>query len=325
MRKFLLTLFVLAALLFGGFLGIRDADVSLETLTGRYGQAPSQFVTLPSGLIAHYRDQGNLQGPVLVLLHGSNASLYTWEPWARSELAATYRIISVDLIGHGLSSLSPGHDYSQAVWEGFVEEFVGTLGLTRFTLAGNSMGGGIAWRYALSHGDELDALVLVDASGIPHPHAEAEEAEEALVYRIARMPVLNKLLLHILPRSMIEEQLLSAVAKDEVITEEMVTRYHAFLLREGRREATMARMNQGREPSPVDRLSEIKTPTLILWGSEDTWVPVHGAHVYDAQIPASTLILYEGVGHIPMEEVSARSAADLAAFLKSLAPRPGSE
>lgn len=160
MRRVFLIFFILAALLFGGFLGIRDADISLETLTERYGQAPSQFVTLPSGLVAHYRDQGNAQGPVLLLLHGSNASLYTWEPWAHSELAATYRIISVDLIGHGLSSLSPGHDYSQAAWEGFVEEFVASQGLTRFTLAGNSMGGGIAWRYALSHAISLTPSCL---------------------------------------------------------------------------------------------------------------------------------------------------------------------
>lgn len=167
--------------------------------------------------------------------------------------------------------------------------------------------------------------MLVDASGVPRPRVEGEEPEVALVYKIAGMPVLNKLVLHILPRSMVKEQLLSAVAKDEIITEEMVTRYHAFLLREGRRAATMARMNDGWEPSPVERLGEIKTPTLILWGAQDTWVPVHGAHVYDEKIPDSSLILYDGVGHISMEEVPAKSAADLAAFLKSLAPRPGSE
>lgn len=329
MRKLLLILLSLSALVIGGFLGIRDADIPYETLVERYGQAPSQYLDLPSGLTAHYRDQGNPQGPVLLLLHGSNASLYTWEPWARSQLALNTRIISVDLIGHGLSSLSPGHDYSHGAYERFVEEFVGAMGLETFALAGNSMGGGIAWRYALSHADQLTALVLVDASGVPRPRVEGEEREVALVYRIASMPVLNQLLLHILPRSMVKEQLLDAVARDEIITEEMVTRYQAFLLREGRRAATLARMSDGWEASPVERLGEIETPTLILWGAEDTWVPVHGAHVYDEKIPVSTLILYEGVGHMPMEEVADKSAADVAAFLaaslKALAPPPASE
>jgi pimeloyl-ACP methyl ester carboxylesterase len=329
MRKFLLILLSLGALVIGGFMGIRDADIPYETLVEHYGQAPSQYLELPSGLTAHYRDQGNPQGPVLLLLHGSNASLYTWEPWAQSELAVSHRIISVDLIGHGLSSLSPQHDYSQAAYETFVEEFVGAMGLETFALAGNSMGGGIAWRYALTHADQLTALILVDASGIPRPRVEGEERQVALVYRIAAMPVLNQLLLHILPRSMVKEQLLDAVAKDQIITEEMVTRYHAFLLREGRRAATLARMNDGPEASPVERLGEIETPTLILWGAQDTWVPVHGAHVYAGKIPDSTLILYEGVGHMPMEEVAHKSAADVAVFLaaslKALAPRHGSE
>lgn len=321
MRRFLFFIFLLSVVLFGAFLGIRDADIPYETLVERYGQSPSQFIELESGLTAHYRDQGNRQGPVLLLVHGSNASLYTWEPWAHSELALHYRIVSVDLIGHGLSSLSPGHDYSHAAYARFLEEFVSTLQLKSFTLVGNSMGGGIAWRYALDHADRLDALVLVDASGIPREG----DSDEALVYRVARMPLLKNLLLHILPRDTVKAQLLDAVGRDEIVTEEMVTRIQSFLLREGRRAATLSRMNTPWEKSPVERLGEIRTPTLILWGAEDTWVPVHGARVFDEKIPGSDLIVYDGVGHIPMEEVAATSAADLAAFLKALAPQPGSE
>lgn len=324
MRTFLFFIFLLGAIVFGAFLGIRDADIPYETLVQRYGQEPSQFIELESGLTAHYRDQGNPDGRVILLLHGSNASLYTWEPWAHSQLALSHRIVSLDLVGHGLSSLSPGHDYSHGAWENFVEDFVRVMKLESFTLVGNSMGGGIAWRYALAHGEKLDALVLVDASGIPRPNlenmegVEGEPEEEALVYRIAGTPYLSHLLLHVLPRFMVEEQLRDAVAKDEIVTEETVTRYHELLLREGRRESTLARMNGTGETSPVDRLGDIDTPTLILWGAEDTWVPVHGAHVFDEKIPNSRLILYEGVGHIPMEEVPGQSAADLAAFLKTL-------
>lgn len=96
MRRFILFLLLLGAILFGALLGIRDADIPYTVLVERYGQRPSEFVKLESGLTAHYRDQGNKEGPVLLLVHGSNASLYTWEPWARSELALHYRILSVD-------------------------------------------------------------------------------------------------------------------------------------------------------------------------------------------------------------------------------------
>lgn len=321
MRRFFIFLLLLGGILFGAFLGIRDADIPYDTLVERYGQPPSQFIELASGLTAHYRDQGNSQGPVLLLVHGSNASLYTWEPWVHSELALHYRIVSVDLLGHGLSSLAPGHDYSHTNYEKFLEDFVRAMNLDSFTLIGNSMGGGIAWRYALTHPDDLDALVLVDASGIPRQG----DNDEALVYRVARMPLLKNLLLHILPRDTVKAQLLDAVARDEIVTEDMVTRIQSFLLRAGRREATLVRMNTPWQASPVERLGEIAAPTLILWGAQDTWVPVHGAHVFDEKIPNSNLILYDGVGHIPMEEVPAASAADLSAFLKALAPQPGSE
>jgi pimeloyl-ACP methyl ester carboxylesterase len=328
MRRFLVVTLVLLAILTGGFLGVRDPDIPFETLVQTYAGEPSQFVELGDGLTAHYRDRGPRDAPVLLLVHGSNASLFTWEPWAEI-LEDRYRVISLDLLGHGLSSFTPGHDYSYAKQIRFLEDFTAFLGLEEFTLAGNSMGGGIAWHYALANPDQLSALVLLDASGIPRPSSPPGEAneddDEALIYKIARTPILNQLLLHILPRSAVEAQLLDAVSVDEIVTEEMITRYHAFLLREGRRAATMARLNRPWGKSPVERLAEIKTPTLIMWGAEDTWVPVYGAHGFDEKIPNSTLILYDGVGHIPMEEVAEESARDLDAFLKALAPGPASE
>ena len=311
----LLTIFLAVFLvLTAAFLWLRDPDIPYETLVEKYGGPPSQFVTLPSGLTAHFRAYGHVDAPVLLLVHGSNAALFTWEPWAEI-LSDEYRVVSVDLIGHGLTSLSPGHDYSYGAYELFLEEFVSTLGISNYTLAGNSMGGGIAWRYALDHPEEVSTLVLVAASGIPSPPDPEVEESEPLVYKIARIPVLNQLLLHILPRSQVEASLLDAVAKDEIVTEEMVTLYHDLLLREGRRKATLERSLATYEPSPVERLGEIDTPTLILWGAEDKWVPVYGAHVFDEKIPNSTLIVYEDVGHIPMEEIAEESAADLRAFL----------
>lgn len=230
MRKLLILLLIAVAILGGGFLGIRDADIPYDTLVERYAQEPSQFATLESGRTVHYRDRGPKEAPVLLLLHGSNASLYTWEPWV-AELSGDYRVITLDLLGHGLSALSPDMDYTTPAYVSFVSEFVDHMDLEHFTLAGNSMGGGIAWRYALDHQDKLDALVLLDASGIPRP--PEEEREVSLIYKIAAIPGLNQILLHVLPKSVVEAQLLDAVAVDEVVTEEMVTRYHAFLLREG--------------------------------------------------------------------------------------------
>lgn len=115
-------------------------DVPREQLVGKYATGASQFVTLPSGASAHVRDEGNPQGPVLVLIHGSNASLHTWEPWV-AELDTTYRIISMDLPGHGLTGRVPGDDYSREGMATFLDELMSTLKVERFSVAGNSMGG----------------------------------------------------------------------------------------------------------------------------------------------------------------------------------------
>ena len=109
-------------------------DLPREKLVGKYAGGASQFVTLPSGASAHVRDEGNPGGPVLVLVHGSNASLHTWEPWV-AELGDTYRIISMDLPGHGLTGRVPGDDYTRNGMASFVHEVMGTLHVERFAIA----------------------------------------------------------------------------------------------------------------------------------------------------------------------------------------------
>jgi pimeloyl-ACP methyl ester carboxylesterase len=310
MRRLLVGLLAILAIAAGAFFGIADFDVPLEELKLKYGQEPSQFMVLPSGMEAHYRDQGNPNGQVLVLVHGSNASLYTWEPWV-AELGGDFRILTVDLPGHGLSSLSPGHDYSSQMYTTFLKQFTEALSLDHFILAGNSMGGWISWRYTLEHPEQIDALVLLDASGIPLEN----DQEEGALYKIAKTPVLNKILLYVMPNSMVADSLRDAIADDDLVTQVMVDRYHDFLIREGRRAATLERTITPREPFDIERLAEITAPTLILWGELDTLVPVEAAYVFDAKIPNSTLIVYPDIGHLPMEEVPGESAEALRAFL----------
>jgi hypothetical protein len=92
----------LAVLLAGAYLALRRPDIPFKTLEAKYANSASRYLDLPSGAHVHYRDQGNPTGPVLVLVHGFSASLHTWEPWV-GLLGNQYRIISLDLPGHGLT------------------------------------------------------------------------------------------------------------------------------------------------------------------------------------------------------------------------------
>ena len=153
---------VLAVLLAGGWLALRRPDLPWPTLQAKYANAASRYMDLPGGVKIHYRDQGRRDGPTIVMVHGFGASLQTWEPWVQ-RLGSQYRIITLDLPGFGLTSAPKGYILSRTGFVDVVDGVTTRLGATKFVLVGNSMGGGVAWNYALKHPDKLQGLVLVDA------------------------------------------------------------------------------------------------------------------------------------------------------------------
>lgn len=290
-----------------------------ETLRAMYAQAPSQFLKLPSGTSVHFRDyapaDANKDAPVIVLLHGSNASLHTWEPWAQ-RLRATMRVVTVDLPGHGLTGTTVENDYSIDGMVAFVDAFTRTLGLDRpFVLAGNSMGGHIAWRFALAHPDRVSRLVLVDAGGVPPPDMNPPMP---LAFRLAGNPITAVLVRRIAPRSLFESTLKKAFYDQALVTPEMVDRYWELNRREGTPAATIARFRLPRyDPAAIARLKEIKAPTLVLWGRQDGLISAPVARKFGELVPQAKIIVYDHCGHLPMEELPDRSAADVRAFVES--------
>lgn len=316
LRGILILIAVVAIVVAGAIAAFRDPDVPAAMLVAKYGQGASQFITLPTGANVHFRDQGQRLGPVLVLLHGSNASLHTWEPWV-AQLGDQFRIISVDLPGHGLTGPVPGDDYSQAGMSKFVYDFTAALKLAPFALAGNSMGGGVAARFAIEHPDRLTNLILVDAGGMP----TATPRDPGMGFRLARMPVIQNLMLYVTPRSLFEDGLKKAIADDTLVTPAMVDRYWELNRREGTRSASLKRFQLPPDTFVQDNAAKISTPTLILWGTEDTLTPPDMGEAYAGAIKNSNLIQYDKVGHLPMEEVADQSAKAVREFL-SPAPAP---
>lgn len=282
----------------------------------KYGGSAARFADVGGGLTMHYRDQGKADGPVLVLLHGSNASLHTWEPWV-ARLGAKYRIISVDQIGHGLTGPNPAGQYDGAAFVSTLDALLTKLGISRFAIAGNSMGGYVAWEYALAHPGKLTHLVLVDAGGPP----DDPNKQLPIGFRIARTPGLNKIALVITPRSVFEKSFRGSVSNQAIVTPQAIDRYWELNRVPGNRAATGARFAQyAKRDANAGRLGEIKVPTLIMWGAEDKLIPVSGADWFAARIPGSVKLVYPGIGHIPMEEAPDRSAADVDAFLSGAFP-----
>jgi pimeloyl-ACP methyl ester carboxylesterase len=176
------------------------------------------------------------------------------------------------------------------------------------------MGGGVVARYAEEHPDKVRALILVDAGGEPGKMGD----HVPLAFKLARMPVLNKLLLFITPRSIVKEGLNDAIVHKQIITDRMIDQYWEFARMEGSRRANAERFQLPWTNDVKEHIGDIKAPTLILWGEQDQLIPVESAHAFHKDIPGSKLIIYPATGHIPMEEVPDQSAADVRAFLTTV-------
>lgn len=285
-------------------LGVR-CDRSAADVEARLATPPSRFVEV-DGLRVHYRDRG--AGPAIVLLHGSNSSLFTWEGWAL-DLARDHRVVTLDLPGHGLTGPDPRERYRPADMAALVDAFVATLGLGRFSIAGNSMGGGVAWRYAILHPEKVERLILVDSAGQPR------EEPQPFAFRLFTMPLVGHLVRWISPRFILAKSVRDAYGDPGRVTDRLIDLYDDVLLRAGNREATRRRFRAGSEDGLIARLGEIRAPTLILWGSRDRWIlPKYGQR-FHAAIAGSELIMLEGLGHVPMEEDPVRSVAEARRFL----------
>lgn len=309
MRVFML---VVLALLVGAGIYFYTPDIPHAKLVERYGGAPSQFIQMPDGTTAHYRDQGNSEGLPIVLLHGTPSNLYTWEGWV-APLGGKYRIITVDLPGHGLTGRTPGDNYTFDALETFVDNFANALHLEQFVLGGNSLGGELATRYALHVPARVKALILVDAGGVTVPDLKQELP---LGLKIARIPVLRYGLLWFTPKGLVAQGYKNSYGDPTKVTDEQVDRNWRLIRHQGNRTALLKRYALPTYAPLNDRLARISVPTLVMWGKLDKLEPLAIGEAYAAGILGSQTAYFDGVGHVPQEEAAEASAGAVLSFLE---------
>lgn len=333
MRKWLLRgVLALLGVLVIAFLIFRTPDTDPAEMRAKYGAPPSQFVAIGDGVTVHLRDEGPRDAPAIVLLHGSNADLHTWEPWARA-LRGQYRVIRFDQVGHGLTGPDPAHDYSRDNYVEDILQVADALGLGQFILGGNSMGGKHALAFAIAHPERLTGLVLVDGSGGPMLRIEGDRVTDKVEtrknsgggnigFRIAQTPGINLIVEQITPRSLIAASLEQSVSVKSVASEAAVDRYWELLRYPGNRRATLKRFGYPYDPLSEAAIAGVRVPTLILWGEEDRLIPVEAGRWLAKTMPVNRLVVYPGIGHLPHEEAPEATLGDLVPWLAGhTAPR----
>jgi pimeloyl-ACP methyl ester carboxylesterase len=282
-------------------------DIDIKELKNKYAYPSSSFISI-DGINVHYRDEG--KGEAILLIHGTGASLHTWEKWI-DILSPEYRVISFDLPGFGLTGPDPNHNYQISRYTAILDSLMVKLKVDSFHIAGNSLGGLVAWHYTTQFPQKILTLNLIDAAGLPQPGKKPP-----FIFQLAKLPVLSTLLQKVTPKSIIEKSMLDVYKNDQLVTEKLIDRYFELSLREGNRTAFVKRMSQLNEKLVVRDLENITVPVLIQWGKDDRWIPLANAFEFQKLIPKADLIIYDS-GHVPMEENPMETVKDYMIFLKN--------
>ncbi len=302
---------VLAGVLFFAVTGVLVSwapDKPVEALQARWAAPPSRFIQV-DGMAVHLRDEGPADDPLpLVLLHGTSDSLHTWDGWS-AVLSRQRRVIRFDLPGFGLTGPDPGNDYSIARYVRFVNAVLDQLGVQRCVLAGNSLGGQIAWATALAAPQRVQQLVLVDAGGYAFTPAEVP-----LAFRLARSKAGRAVFEHLLPRGLVLSSVRNVYGDPSKVTAELVDRYYDMALRAGNRKALGLRMDATAAGNAQD-IQSVSMPTLILWGGQDRLIPPQWGRQFARDIKNATLVEFDELGHVPHQEDPQRTVMALQRFL----------
>ncbi len=302
-------LIFIVALLVISVIAVWAPDRPVEELTSRWAPPPSQFVAV-DGMSVHLRDEGPRDdSEPIILLHGTGASLHTWDAWAQA-LNYKHRVIRVDLPGFGLTGPTTDGNYQMSAYTHFMRSLMDTLQIKRAVLAGNSFGGDVSWQTAVAYPDRVSRLILVDSSGYA-----TTAASVPIAFKLAQMPVLSRLLGNILPRRVVESSVRNVYADPAKVTPELVDRYYDLALRAGNRKAITARFAQNKPGQNESAIKQVMVPTLIIWGALDRLITPDNAEKFHRDIAGSQLIVFEKLGHVGHEEDPVATVAAVQTFL----------
>ena len=298
--------FVILTLIIFGIIFF-EKDIPVNQLMPKYTNASSHFMSI-DGMQVHYRDEGSIKDSLpLILLHGMSSSLNTWDSVVLF-LKDKKRIVSIDLPAFGLTGANAENKYSYAYYNQFLDSFLNRLHIVKCIIAGNSLGGGIAWEYTASHSNVVK-LILIDAAGYRSKNSKA-----SLGFAIASTPVINNLLLYFTPKILVRKSLEGIYFDKKRVTDAQIERFHDVAISAGNRKAALSIFKSGFEYEP-QKINTITAPTLIIWGENDALIPIENAYLFNKNIKGSRLEVLKNIGHVPMEEAPKEVAELITAFI----------
>ena len=260
----------------------------------------SDYVQLGSYRI-HYLAGG--EGKPLVLVHGLGGRAQDWALLMPTLMRHGHRVYALDLLGFGRSQ-RPDVDYSIALQSDVLNQFIDSQRLTRFDLAGWSMGGWVALKFTLVHPERVRRLIVLDSAGI-----DFTPAFDPALFHPSTLAQAREFLTWLTPQA---SSIPDFVARD--------------FIREARPNVWVVDRAFKSMESRVDmldgRLGAIQSPVLIVWGKQDILIPLACADEMHREMPQSSLDLFDGCGHLAPVECHDRVLPEALRFLEAEPPLP---
>ncbi|MFN3605244.1 MAG: alpha/beta fold hydrolase [Leptonema sp. (in: bacteria)] len=244
----------------------------------------------------------------LFLIHGFSSNIHTWEEFIKN-FPIPYPIVAMDLLGFGFSD-KPEVPYSRDAYLNLIFNIQNFYSFEKVILIGNSMGGELSLRYTLKYPKRVHKLVLINSSGlieIKHPPYFLKK-----IY-VSFLSITEFLLVN---RPVVRYALRSAFYDPSKVTHKKVDFYYLPLKTEGGTLAHKGLFLSNYQKLSLDELKTIQTPTLILWGLNDPWIPLEHAFLFYQNINNSKLILLPDTGHIAQEESPEQMIPYVISFIK---------
>ncbi len=250
-----------------------------------------------------YLDGG--RGNIVLLVHGFGSNKDSWNRFAR-HLSSKYRVVAVDLPGHGESASGLEYNYGIPSQARRLALFTEALGIDRFHILGSSMGGAIAIYFSHEHPDRIITLGLMSAAGVLSPRPseymqKLEKGENPLLVRSRED--FDAMLEFVMAQPPYMPWFVRNVA------------YEQYRKRQAINQKIFNDIATG-EVTEVPFLPEINMPVFILWGEKDRVLDVSSVEVFEKRIPRTEIVILDGIGHAPMYEAPEISAKHYLAFLQ---------
>ena len=249
----------------------------------------------PEPVRMHYMEAG--VGEPLLLIHTVGQSLYTWRHVFR-ELSAHYRVLIVDLLGHGYSSRPQQFDYTIAEQADSLRLFLDFKGIESAHIVGFSMGAIYALDFITRFPERTGKTILVSPGGIT--------PEMPLGVRMLGSGLLGGLACRLYNRKTVAENICNCLFDLTNASDEVTDAYYQTTADTASRKAIQYCVANFDETDVETTMRTVRSEVLILWGMEDKWHPCSGSELYHAAIASAQFGVIRNAGHLLHEEKADR-------------------